>query len=86
MTSRFWQRYRQSPLLRDIVDKAAFFTKAAAAIYFVREHLIEFTVVGGQRQRGKGLRLRSAREAPLESRAAQRRAGRPQAHPRRQLT
>lgn len=47
MASRFWQRYSQSPLLRDIADKAAYFTKAAAAIYIVREHLLEFTVCVG---------------------------------------
>ena len=41
----FWSRYAGSGLLREIADKAAYFTKAAAAIYIVREHLVELTVV-----------------------------------------
>lgn len=68
MYSRFWQRYSQSPLLRDIVDKAAFFTKAAATMYLIREHLIEFTVVsaGGAGQEGfRGWRLLALAPAEL---------------------
>jgi hypothetical protein len=44
----FWQRYsyKNSILLADLVDKAAYFAKAAAAIYIVRENFVEFTVVG----------------------------------------
>lgn len=44
----FWQRYsyKNSSLLADLVDKAAYFAKAAAAIYIVRENFVEFTVVG----------------------------------------
>ena len=54
MASRFWSRYLEgSPLLRDILDKAGFFAKAAGAVYIIRENLIEFTVVrateGGKR-------------------------------------
>ena len=45
MASRFWQRYRSHPLLAEIADRAAYFTKAVAAIYIVRENLVEFTVV-----------------------------------------
>jgi hypothetical protein len=52
MASRFWQRYRKHPLLADLADRAAYFTKAVAAIYIVRENLVEFTVV---RARDAGL-------------------------------
>lgn len=71
MGSRFWQRYRGSPLLADLADRAAYFTKAVAAIYIVRENLIEFTVVSRtcRRRAHRGSQLRRA----LVSRAAQRR-------------
>lgn len=52
MASRFWQRYRQSPLLKEIGEKAWFYTRAVAAIYLVREHLVEFTVVSGSGGKG----------------------------------
>ncbi len=45
MGSRFWQRYKNSPLATELLDRAAYFTKAVAAIYIVRENLVEFTVV-----------------------------------------
>ena len=45
MFSQFWQRYRSSPLLAELGARAAYFIKAAGAIYIVRENLIEFTVV-----------------------------------------
>ena len=79
MGPRFWQRYRASPLLSEIADRAAWcaagwgpplpaagwarrlpsgpaapaltilptprFAKAVAAIYIVRENVVEFTVV-----------------------------------------
>lgn len=34
-----------TPLLQDLADRAAYFVKAVAAIYIVRENLVEFTVV-----------------------------------------
>ena len=54
MASRFWQRYRRHPLLAEIAERAAYFTKAVAAIYIVRENLVEFTVVRA-RDAGPGL-------------------------------
>eukprot|EP00887_Chlorella_sp_A99_P007003 scaffold2.g7003.t1 len=48
MASRFWRRYLAgSPLVRDILDKAAFFAKAGGAVYIIRENLVEFTVCVG---------------------------------------
>lgn len=47
MASRFWTRYRHSPVFTEFLDRIAYFTKAACAIYLVRENLIEFTVVSG---------------------------------------
>lgn len=49
MASRFWARYRHSPVFTEWLDRVAYFTKAACAIYLVRENLIEFTVVSGPR-------------------------------------
>lgn len=54
MASRFWARYRHSPVLTEWLDKVAYFTKAACAIYLVRENLIEFTVVSGPRRPAAG--------------------------------
>ncbi|KAL4422353.1 hypothetical protein ABPG75_008550 [Micractinium tetrahymenae] len=47
MASRFWARYRHSPVFTEWLDRVAYFTKAACAIYLVRENLIEFTVCVG---------------------------------------
>ena len=46
MAFRFWPRWGQrSPFMREVTERAAFFVKAAAAVYIIRENLIEFTVV-----------------------------------------
>ena len=45
MATRFWARYKASPLLAELGGKTAYFIKAVAAIYIVRENLVEFTVV-----------------------------------------
>jgi hypothetical protein len=45
MSSNFWSRYWERQFSESIASKAAFFTKAAAAIYLVREHVAELTVV-----------------------------------------
>jgi hypothetical protein len=45
MTSKFWSRYWEKQFNESIISKAAFFTKAAAAIYLIREHVAELTVV-----------------------------------------
>ena len=55
MASRFWQRYGQSPLWREIREKAWFFTRAGAAMYLVREYLLEFTVVSRVLLKGRVL-------------------------------
>ncbi|PSC73932.1 Mitochondrial inner membrane protease subunit 1 [Micractinium conductrix] len=47
MATRFWARYKASPLLAELGGKTAYFIKAVAAIYIVRENLVEFTVCVG---------------------------------------
>lgn len=48
MFSRFWARYRASGLGREFLERGVFITKAAAAIYIIRENVVEFTVVSGR--------------------------------------
>jgi hypothetical protein len=45
MASKFWSRYWEKQFSESIATKAAFFTKAAATIYLIREHVAELTVV-----------------------------------------
>jgi hypothetical protein len=45
MASRFWSRLGSSPLRAEVAERAAYITKAAAAIFLIREHLVEVSVV-----------------------------------------
>jgi hypothetical protein len=49
MSWRFWQRLRSDGLLRGAREHVAYFGKAVAAVYLVREHLVELTVVSDER-------------------------------------
>lgn len=45
MFRRFWSKYWNDQFSQSIADKAAYFVKAAALIYIVRENICELTVV-----------------------------------------
>lgn len=45
MSSNFWRRYWHAQFSYGIGERAAYFAKAAAAIYLIREHIVELTVV-----------------------------------------